>query len=91
MSANELSRKVKKLRRLRMEQDALAAEIESITDEIKQAMQEQEADELAGADFKITWKAVTTSRFDSRAFKAAMPELYNRFTSSTTTRRFLVV
>lgn len=89
MSTNELSRKVKRLRRLRMEQETLFAEIESLTDEIKQAMNEQE--ELTGADFKITWKAVTTNRFDSRAFKAAMPELYNRFTSPTTTRRFLVV
>lgn len=91
MKPNELNRKIKQLRRLRMEQDVLAAEIETITDEIKQAMREQETDELAGADFKISWKAVTTNRFDSRAFKAAMPELYNRFTSPTTTRRFLVV
>lgn len=91
MGKNELSRKVKKLRRLRMEQDALAAQIETITDEIKQAMYEQDADELAGADFRITWKPVTTNRFDSKALKAAMPELYSRFTSATTTRRFVVM
>lgn len=33
---------------------------------------------------------VTSSRFDSTAFKKAMPELAERFTCSTTSRRFVV-
>ena len=41
-------------------------------------------------DYKITWKSVTSSRFDSTAFKKAMPELAERFTRSTTSRRFVV-
>ena len=48
------------------------------------------ADTLTGADYKITWKTVTSSRFDSTAFKKAMPELAERFTRSTTSRRFVV-
>ena len=48
------------------------------------------ADTLTGADYKITWKAVTSSRFDSTAFKNAMPELAERFTKSSTSRRFTV-
>lgn len=43
-----------------------------------------------GIDYKITWKAVTSSRFDSTAFKKAMPELAERFTKSSTSRRFTV-
>lgn len=49
-----------------------------------------DADTLTGADYKITWKTVTSSRFDSTAFKKAMPELAERFTKSTTSRRFIV-
>ena len=49
-----------------------------------------DADTLAGADYKITWKTVTSSRFDSTAFKKAMPELAERFIKSTTSRRFTV-
>ena len=49
-----------------------------------------DADTLAGADYKITWKTVTSSRFDSTAFKKAMPELAERFTKSSTSRRFTV-
>ena len=36
------------------------------------------------------WKAVTSSRVDTKALKAAAPELVERFTKTTTTRRFVV-
>ena len=52
--------------------------------------QVRDADTLTGIDYKITWKSVTSSRFDSTAFKKAMPELAERFTKSTTSRRFVV-
>ena len=91
MSTNELTAKIKGLRELRRMAEELAAEIESIQDSIKAEMTARAVDELAGADFRITWKPVTTNRFDSKALKAAMPELYSRFTSATTTRRFVVM
>ena len=68
----------------------LTAKIESIQDAIKAHMTAIDADTLTGADYKITWKTVTSSRFDSTAFKKAMPELAERFTKSTTSRRFIV-
>ena len=43
-----------------------------------------------GPSFKITWREVTSSRLDSKALKAAAPELWQRFTKQTTTRRFIV-
>ena len=70
--------------------DELTAEIENIQDAIKAHMTAIDADTLTGADYKITWKTVTSSRFDSTAFKKAMPELAERFTKSTTSRRFIV-
>lgn len=68
----------------------LTAEIKSIQDVIKAHMTAIDADTLTGTDYKITWKAVTSSRFDSTAFKKAMPELAERFTKSSTSRRFTV-
>ena len=58
MSANELSSKIKELRELRRMADELAAEIETITDSIKDEMSAREVDELTGSDYKITWKLV---------------------------------
>ena len=70
--------------------DELAAEIEAAQDAIKAHMTAIDADTLTGIDYKITWKSVTSSRFDSTAFKKAMPEVAERFTRSTTSRRFVV-
>ena len=47
-------------------------------------------DELYGPDFKITWKEVLSSRLDSKALKAAAPELWQRFSKQTTVRRFVI-
>lgn len=86
----EIQSKVNELRELRRMADELTAEIESIQDAIKAHMTAIDADTLTGADYKITWKTVTSSRFDSTAFKKAMPELAERFTRSSTSRRFTV-
>ena len=86
MSNTEIQSKVNELRELRRMADELTAEI----DAIKAHMTAIDADTLTGADYKITWKTVTSSRFDSTAFKKAMPELAERFTKSTTSRRFTV-
>ncbi len=90
MSNTEIQGKVNELRELRRMVDELAAEIEGIQDTIKAHMTAINADTLTGADYKVTWKTVTGSRFDSTAFKKAMPELAERFTRSTTSRRFVV-
>lgn len=90
MSNTEIQSKVNELRELRRMADELAAEIEAAQDAIKAHMTAIDADTLTGIDYKITWKSVTSSRFDSTAFKKAMPELAERFTKSTTSRRFVV-
>ena len=91
MSMNELESKVAELRELRRMADELAAEIAATEDTLKAYMTANGADELHGASFKITWKEVTSSsRLDSKALKAAAPELWQRFTKQTTTRRFIV-
>ena len=90
MSMNELERKVNKLRELRRMQDELAAEISATEDELKAYMAANNADTLHGPSFKITWKEVASSRLDSKALKAAAPTIWEQFTRTTTTRRFIV-
>jgi len=88
MSINELKTKAAELKELKAMQEELAAEISAIEDEIKAAMGDQE--QIIAGGYKITWKAVTSSRFDSSAFKKANPELAAQYTKTTTTRRFTV-
>ena len=88
MSTTELESKVRELRQLQSLIEEAQAEAEAIKDQIKAHMGESE--ELRAGEYKITWKPVTSSRLDSKALKAAAPELVERFTKTTTARRFCV-
>ena len=88
MSMNEIESKVRELRQLQALIEEATAEAEAIKDAIKAHMGGSE--ELRAGEYKITWKAVTASRLDSKALKAALPEVAERFTKTTTTRRFCV-
>ena len=90
MSMTELESKVSKLRELRRMADELAAKITATEDELKAYMAANDAEELHGPSFKITWKPITSSRLDSKALKAAAPELWEQFTKTITSRRFVL-
>lgn len=90
MSMNELETKVNELRELRQMAEELAGEISAAEDNLKAYMTASGTDELTGTSFKITWKEVTSNRLDSKALKAAAPELWQRFSKATTSRRFIV-
>ena len=88
MSMNELESKIRELRELQTLIDEAEREAESIRDTIKAHMGETE--ELHAGEYKVTWKTVKSSRLDTTALKKALPEVAERFTKETTTRRFCV-
>ena len=88
MSTTELEAKVRELRELQALIEEAQAEAESIKDQLKAHMGERE--ELRAGGYKITWKPVTSSRLDATALRKALPEVAERFTRSTTVRRFCV-
>lgn len=90
MSIEELNRKVSELRELRHMADELDAEITGIQDAIKKFMEASGTDELHGLDWRITWKEITSQRFDSTGLKKAQPELYQMFTKPSISRRFVL-
>lgn len=90
MSMNEMEVKVNELRELRRMADELAGEITALEDSLKAQMTATGTDEISGPSFKITWKEVTSSRLDGKALKVAAPELWQRFSKQTTSRRFVL-
>lgn len=88
MSNPNLTPKITELMELKRMRDEFDAEITAAEDEIKAAMGED--DTLLAGPFKVTWKAVTSSRLDSTALKKALPEIAARFMKQTTTRRFSI-
>lgn len=90
MSTKEMNSKIKELRELRRMAEELAAEIETIQDEIKSEMTANNTDSLIGDDWKVTYKTVESSRFDTAAFKKTHTELYEQYTKKTISRRFIL-
>ena len=88
MSTNELESKVRELRQLQALIAEAEAETETIRDAIKAFMGDSET--VQAGEYRITWKHVTSTRMDTAAIKAALPEVAARFTRTTTTRRFCV-
>ena len=88
MSMNEIESKVRELRQLQTLIEEAEAEAEAIKDAIKAHM--DAAEELRAGEYKVTWKAVTSSRLDTAALKKALPDVAERFTKTTTSRRFCV-
>ena len=90
MSINEMDSKIKELRELRRMADELAAEMETIQDSIKAHMDAAGVDTINCTDWKVTYRAVTSSRIDTAALKKALPDVVERFSKTTTARRFCI-
>lgn len=71
-------------------QEELTAEICGIEDVIKAELTARGVDELQAGPFKIRWTLVTSNRLDQSAIKSELPDIYARYTTANTTRRFCV-
>ena len=88
MSISEMEVKARELRQLRALIEEAQAEAEAIKDAIKAAMGDSES--VQAGEYRITWKAVTSSRIDTSALRKALPDVAERFTKETVTRRFMI-
>ena len=88
MSINEVESKIRALRQLQSLIEEAEAEAEAIKDALKAHMGDSE--ELRAGEYKVTWKAVKSSRIDTTALRKALPDVAQAFTRETTTRRFCV-
>jgi predicted phage-related endonuclease len=90
MSTCELETKITKMQ----EYEALAveakAEAVALRDEIKAELTRRNAEEVTTGKYIVRWTSVLSQRFDSTAFKRAMPDVYRAFTKQVSSRRFSV-
>ena len=90
MTYKEIEAKLKELKELKVLAEELKDQIETLEDQVKAEMTEQNTDTLKAGAFKATWKPYTSSRFDGSAFKKTHEELYKQYCKEITTKRFLV-
>ena len=85
-----INSKVTELKTLRLERAKLDERISSVEDAVKSAMEQRHITVFVGDSAKVTWSVVTSSRFDSAAFKKEFPDEYKRFLKTSETKRFVV-
>lgn len=88
MTIHEMETKARELRQLQVLIEEAQAEAEAIKDALKAALGDSES--VQAGEYKITYKTVKSSRIDTVALKAAMPDVAAAFTRNTTTKRFCV-
>lgn len=91
MTPAEISAAVQELREYSRMMAELEAMQEATRDRIKAAMAETGSDEIAGADYRITWKEITSTRLDTTAIKKAFPaEALAPYMKTSSARRFIL-
>ena len=90
MATNEIISKLNELTDLRQMIEELNAEVEAIQDEIKAHMAEMDTDTITAGQFKVTWKSVASTRIDTAALRKDLPEIWQEYGKTSTTRRFNV-
>jgi len=78
-----------RLAEIKAQKKDLEAEEDNIKARIMSSMADAEEATLDGITV-CTWKAVSSNRFDSKAFKADQPDLYKQYLNQTQSRRFLL-
>lgn len=90
MSMNELHAIVKELKEFKLlkeEAEARIAELETI---IKDTMKSQEKDKLEIGEYKCSLATITSSRVDGKALKEQFPDVFSRFSKSSSYERLTV-
>lgn len=62
--------------------------IDGLKDELKGYMVKNGLDTLTGDEHKATYKAVESSRIDTRALRKELPEIADRYTTTSQAMRF---
>lgn len=68
--------------------EQIAATVDGLRDQLKQVMQERGVDTLIGTQHKACYKAVASSRIDTKALKQELPDIAAKYSKTTETKRF---
>ncbi len=90
MTERMIENRVKRLQEIEAQQKELETAAEAIQAELKADMEEKGLDELKTKNFILRWKEIISNRLDSKALKAALPDVYGQFCKASASRRFTI-
>ena len=82
--------KVHELKKMKLEKAELEKGIAAIEDFVKAQMTAQGVDEMVVDVFKVRWMPYSTTRVDTTALKAELPEIAARYSKTTETKRLSI-
>lgn len=85
MNINEIMAELAQYTRMAEE---ISATVDSLKDTLKKYMEENQLETLTGNEHKATYKTVTSSRIDTTALKRNAPDIAEKYTKTTETKRF---
>lgn len=88
MNTNEIIRKLEDYKALQRLIEEAQTELEVMKNEIKDAMGNN--DTLTIGSYKVSYKTVSSTRIDTTALKKALPDIAEKFSKTTTVKRFVV-
>lgn len=90
MTNRQLDNRVKKLQALEAQIAELEAQADALRDELKADLTNKGEDEHNTGAFIIRWKEIISNRLDSKALKAALPDVFATYSKQSSSRRFTV-
>ena len=81
----------RRLKVLKNRQESIQQEIDQLEADLKAQLEAWDVDEIQAGPFRVVWKFVNSSRFDTRRFKAENLNLYNMYMIPNSYRKFSVV
>ena len=90
MTNKQIDNRVMKLQAIEAKQKELEDQAEAIRAEIKADLESKGEDEHNTGNFIIRWKEIVSRRLDSKALKAALPDVFTAYTRESVSRRFTI-
>ena len=88
MTIQEINEKMSTLAEYERLNDDLQQEIESLKDDLKKYMIDNDLTVLNGLEHKATYTPVTTTRLDTKALKKAHSEIVEQYIKTSVSNRF---
>ena len=90
MTNKQLDNRVKKLQAIEAQMKELEAQAEAIRAELKADLEEMGEDEHDTGAFVIRWKEIISRRLDTKALKAALPDVFTAYSRESISHRFTI-
>lgn len=90
MTERQIENRIKKLKEIEEQRKELENQEKVLKEEIKTDMENKGLEEIQTKNFIIRWKEITSNTLDSKALRAAFPDICGQFTKQSISKRFTI-